>query len=280
MMTNDSKDQGREAFEAWITDADIGDLAFGRDGECYVDWDTQVAWRGYKAALATSASALARDEASVALTDEQIIDIWCNTPTTRFGGEVEDQEIIDFASVLLDASPAASSAATVSDARDAARYRWLRDQDHSLETRQRDKCIVNGPSCYHDVEGIRELKWGDDLDKAIDAAIAASSATAPLTSDSDAPVDAFLAEVRAELIRARAKFPGDRIMTIALAEEFGELCKAVLDECSANVRKEAVQTAVMCARVVLDGDGSVNDWRAERGLDPLVTAQSTNGEQS
>jgi hypothetical protein len=86
----------------------------------------------------------------------------------------------------------------------------------------------------------------------------------------DEAVDTFLAEVRAELIRARAKFPGDRIMTIALAEEFGELCKAVLDESAANVRKEAVQTAVMCARVALDGDGSVNNWRAERGLDPLV----------
>ncbi|MEM5371318.1 hypothetical protein V4C53_35535 [Paraburkholderia azotifigens] len=88
------------------------------------------------------------------------------------------------------------------------------------------------------------------------------------------PVEAFLAEVRAELIRARTKFPGDRIMTIALAEEFGELCKAVLDESAANVRKEAVQTAVMCARVALDGDGSVNDWRAERGLDPLVLRES------
>lgn len=86
----------------------------------------------------------------------------------------------------------------------------------------------------------------------------------------DNEVEAFLAEVRAELNRARSKFPGDRIMTIALAEEFGELCKAVLDESAACVRKEAVQTAVMAARVVLDGDGSVKGWRAERGLDPLV----------
>jgi hypothetical protein len=94
---------------------------------------------------------------------------------------------------------------------------------------------------------------------------------AKLMIENDQPdVDAFLEEVRAELIRARAKFPGDRIMTIALAEEFGELCKAVLDEPAANVRKEAVQTAVMAARVVLDGDGSVNDWRAAKGLDPLV----------
>ncbi|RPE74657.1 hypothetical protein [Vulcaniibacterium tengchongense] len=89
----------------------------------------------------------------------------------------------------------------------------------------------------------------------------------------DAGVDAFLAEVRTELIRARAKFPGDRLMTIALAEEFGELCKAVLDEPSANVRKEAVQTAVMAARVALDGDSSVNEWRRERGLDALARVQ-------
>ncbi|WP_373874125.1 DUF4406 domain-containing protein [Pseudomonas tohonis] len=83
------------------------------------------------------------------------------------------------------------------------------------------------------------------------------------------PVEAFLDEVRAELKRARSKFPGDRLMTLALAEEFGELCKAVLDESAENVRKEAVQTAVMCCRVVLDGDGSVRSWRSARGLDEL-----------
>lgn len=86
----------------------------------------------------------------------------------------------------------------------------------------------------------------------------------------DAEVDTFLAEVRAELVRARTLFPGDRIMTVALAEEFGELCKAILDEPAANVRKEAVQVATMAARVVLDGDGSVREWRALKGLDPLI----------
>lgn len=61
--------------------------------------------------------------------------------------------------------------ALTEDARDAARYRWIRDQGSSLETRQRDKGVINGPSCYHEVEGIRELKWGDSLDEAIDAAL-------------------------------------------------------------------------------------------------------------
>lgn len=83
------------------------------------------------------------------------------------------------------------------------------------------------------------------------------------------PVEDFLDQVRAELAHARSKFPGDRIMTLAMAEEFGELVKAVLDEHSSDVRKEAVQTAAMAARVVLDGDASVNDWRAAKGLDPL-----------
>lgn len=84
------------------------------------------------------------------------------------------------------------------------------------------------------------------------------------------PVEDFLDQVRAELAHARSKFPGDRIMTLAMAEEFGELVKAVLDEHSSDVRKEAVQTAAMAARVVLDGDASVNDWRAAKGLDPLT----------
>jgi hypothetical protein len=53
---------------------------------------------------------------------------------------------------------------------DAARYQWLRGRNNSLETRQYDKGVVNGPSCYHEVEGIRELKWEDALDAAVDAA--------------------------------------------------------------------------------------------------------------
>lgn len=93
----------------------------------------------------------------------------------------------------------------------------------------------------------------------------------------DAEVDAFLAEVRAELIRARQKLPGDRVMAIALMEEVGELAKAMLDEPAANVRKEAVQTAVMAARIVLDGDGSVRDWRWFKGLDPLI--QTRRGQE-
>lgn len=54
---------------------------------------------------------------------------------------------------------------------DAERYRWLRNQNNSLETQQRDKGVINGLSCYHEVEGIRELKYDKHLDCAVDAAI-------------------------------------------------------------------------------------------------------------
>ena len=77
----------------------------------------------------------------------------------------------------------------------------------------------------------------------------------------------LLEEIAAEVRRARAKFPGRRLMTLALSEEYGELCKAMLDEPAERVRREAVQTACMCIRVVLDGDESVDAWRAARGLD-------------
>lgn len=81
------------------------------------------------------------------------------------------------------------------------------------------------------------------------------------------PVDAFLSEVREELVRARDKFPGRRLMLVALGEEAGELCKAALEEPAARVYREAVQVACMAARVALDGDESTDAYRAQLGLD-------------
>ena len=82
-------------------------------------------------------------------------------------------------------------------------------------------------------------------------------------------LDRFLAAVKEEVVRARTKFPGRRIMGLAMAEEFGELVKALLDEYAADVRKEAVQTAAMCVRVALEGDESLDDWRAKKGLNKV-----------
>ena len=92
----------------------------------------------------------------------------------------------------------------------------------------------------------------------------------PSISDQNDPeVAELLAEIEAELARARTKFPGDDVTMLALMEEVGELAKATFEEPSARVREEAIQVAVMAIRVVLDGDGTLRGWRQGRGLDPL-----------
>ena len=55
-----------------------------------------------------------------------------------------------------------------SDAQDAARYRLMRDRNSPLEAHANDA----GLSAYQILGGVRELKWGAELDSAIDAAIA------------------------------------------------------------------------------------------------------------
>lgn len=79
----------------------------------------------------------------------------------------------------------------------------------------------------------------------------------------------FIRAMEAELARARNKFPESRLTGLALMEEVGELAKAMLSESRGRVWSEAVQVAVMAARVALDGDLSVSEIRKERGLDAL-----------
>lgn len=77
-------------------------------------------------------------------------------------------------------------------------------------------------------------------------------------------------EIVAELERARQKFPGKNVTFAALVEEVGELATATFEEPRANVRKEAVQVAVMAMRMILDGDHTFDQWRADAGLDELT----------
>ena len=92
----------------------------------------------------------------------------------------------------------------------------------------------------------------------------------------------FWAEVEREVARARAKFPAPDHLTLALAEEAGEVVKAVLDHRNAARRDqvpwvdrsplqqavlgELVQTAAMVLRLAEEGDPQVDlpawmgDW--------------------
>jgi hypothetical protein len=74
----------------------------------------------------------------------------------------------------------------------------------------------------------------------------------------------FLAEVLAEVRRARAKFPGANATNAALVEEVGELSKALMYEPFSNVIAEAVQVATMALRLATEGDGTMDDFRFDK----------------
>ena len=79
-----------------------------------------------------------------------------------------------------------------------------------------------------------------------------------------------LDEILTELTKARTKFPGKNVTFAALVEEVGEVATAIFEESRENVRKEAIQVAVMAIRLILDGDEVYEPWRKEKGLDTLV----------
>jgi hypothetical protein len=66
------------------------------------------------------------------------------------------------------------------------------------------------------------------------------------------------AALREELSRARAKFPGNRRLFVALAEEVGELAKALLQR-DPEWRKEALQVACVAIRIFEETDRDFDD---------------------
>jgi len=83
-----------------------------------------------------------------------------------------------------------------------------------------------------------------------------------------------LADIEAELNRARSKFPNNDHMMNAATEELGELSKALLhinyekgkeDATHEAVYKEAIQLAVMAIRVATEGDSTLPDYDPESG---------------
>lgn len=76
----------------------------------------------------------------------------------------------------------------------------------------------------------------------------------------------ILADVEAELVRARTKFPDSVDCLTALTEEVGELSQAMLQKkhepdkgrTHEDIYAEAVQTAVMAIRVASEGDPNFN----------------------
>lgn len=76
----------------------------------------------------------------------------------------------------------------------------------------------------------------------------------PILDNVEEATELTIWAIRQELRSAREKFPGANKNFAALAEEHGELAKALLDESNTRVWEEAVQVAVMAIRVATEGD--------------------------
>jgi len=81
-----------------------------------------------------------------------------------------------------------------------------------------------------------------------------------------------LADIEAELNKARSKFPDNAHVMNALTEEVGELAQALLHinfepgkKGHEDVYKEAVQVAVMAIRVATEGDSTLPLYHPESG---------------
>lgn len=85
------------------------------------------------------------------------------------GSQEEDVCTFCWGHGYVEAAPQPAQAATVSDARDAARYRWLRDWESRWDEDAPGLVIASGVYQEYDFSG-------ESLDKFVDAAIASSPA--------------------------------------------------------------------------------------------------------
>lgn len=82
--------------------------------------------------------------------------------------------------------------------------------------------------------------------------------------DERAPKPSTFGAISAETIRARTKFPGNRLLTVALAEEVGELARAQLQgQSTERITAEAVQVCAVAVRIIEEGDASFADLTLE-----------------
>lgn len=74
------------------------------------------------------------------------------------------------------------------------------------------------------------------------------------------PEDLTTNAVRAEVVRARIKFPGSRFLLAALMEEVGELARAILQKKDTDaIEREAIQVAAVAVRIIEEGDPAFDE---------------------
>lgn len=83
----------------------------------------------------------------------------------------------------------------------------------------------------------------------------------------EAHVDNFLSEVKLEIIKATNKYPAPNPNVAALSGESGEACEAMVKKMFTHVYSEAVQAACVAARLAIEGDPTMDEYRMNKGLD-------------
>ena len=78
--------------------------------------------------------------------------------------------------------------------------------------------------------------------------------------------EVFMNDVQKEIQSAKKKFPQTYCVTLAMAEESGELVRAVMGQSNSDIYKEAIQTCAMVFRVITEGDSSVDQYRSCNGI--------------
>jgi len=79
--------------------------------------------------------------------------------------------------------------------------------------------------------------------------------------------NAALGELASEIDRARRKFPGGKLLTLALDEELGELARELLQNGNTpHARKEAIQIACVAIRIATEGCAEVENIGPESRL--------------
>jgi hypothetical protein len=186
MSDKNNEQAERELFEQT-------DLAWTklRKGNVYSSAGVQKAWEGWQARAALARQAAPEAPTNTLIGKNDVYPFGIPPAATTASASIQKLDLTDYSqavnysnntrTAIIAPAPTQEAQAAHAGAveKDATRYRWLRNQEASLESRQYDKGIINGPSCYHEVEGIRELKWGEELDQSIDAAIATSEQKGP-----------------------------------------------------------------------------------------------------
>jgi NTP pyrophosphatase (non-canonical NTP hydrolase) len=74
------------------------------------------------------------------------------------------------------------------------------------------------------------------------------------------PEEITISAIKAEVTRARLKFPGNRFLLAALTEEVGELARALLQRRPREEwEREAIQVACVAVRIIEEGDATFDD---------------------